>query len=143
MKLMSTTLLTALTLSVLAGQPNPALAQGTESASVQADKALAESLWRISVATRTRIGFESVEAINPLDGFTHTEASPSDHAFSRRCAERCHGPNPRYEWRRMGQVGAARPVAAWSDSADPFNRPVRQFRAERTNESQVLKGISD
>jgi len=126
---------------MLAGHADGALAQSVGDTSEQADKALAVALWQIAVVTHTRIGFQSVEAINTVGGvFRHAPAaiaSSLDEAIDSAIAA-----NPRYEWRRVGGLVVVRPTGAWNDAADPFNRPVRHFRAERTNESQVLYGIS-
>lgn len=138
---MKATIVAALTLAILAGPTNGALTQRVEDPSEQADKALAVALWRIAVATHTRIGFQSVEAINAVGGVFRNApaaiASSLDEALDSAIAA-----NPRYERRRVGDFVVVRPIGAWNDAADPFNRPVRHFRAERTNESQVLHGIS-
>ena len=130
----------ALTLAMLSGQPLPVSAQGAENASEQADRALAVALWQIAVATHTRIGFQSLEAINTVGNVFHDPpdaiALSLDDALDAALAA-----HPGYEWRRTDDVIVVRPVGAWTDAADPFNRPVRNFRAERTNESQVLEGI--
>lgn len=138
---MKATIFAALSLAILAGPTHGALAQRLERPSEQADKSLAVTLWQIAIATHTRIGFQSVEAINSVGGVFHNApaaiASSLDTALDVAIAA-----NPRYEWRRMGDFVVVRPVGAADDAADPFNRPVRHFRAERTNESQVLHGIS-
>src|SRR5690242_19831385 len=109
---MKATIFAALTLATLAGPPNVALAQTgepsselpvtIESASEQADKALAVALWKIAVATRTRIGFQSVEAIDTVGGvFGNAPAATTaslDEALNAALAR-----NPRYEWPRVGE----------------------------------------
>lgn len=138
---MKAPILVALTLAMLAGHVDSARAQSGESASEQADKALAVALWQVAAATHARIGFQSVEAISSMSGmYRHAQAaivSSIEDALDSVIAA-----NPRYEWHRVGGFVVVRPKDAWSDAADPFNRPVHHFRVERTNESNVLHGIS-
>jgi len=51
--------------------------------------------------------------------------------------------DPRYEWRAMGDFVVVRPTSAWNDSADPFNRPVRNLRVENAMSNGVLLGLRD
>lgn len=140
---MKATICAALTLAMLAGHTNGVQAQSMESVSERADKALAVALWQIGVATHTRIGFQSVEAIKSVSGMFRFHDGPTAIVSSLDDAiDAAIATNPRYEWRRVGDFVVVRPADAWNATADPFNRPVRHFRAERTNESQVLHGIS-
>jgi hypothetical protein len=51
--------------------------------------------------------------------------------------------DPRYEWRTIGDFVVVRPKIAWNDSADPFNRPVRNLRVENATSNGVLRGLRD
>jgi hypothetical protein len=139
---MKATILTALTLAMLASQPDGVSAQHATTPSELADDVLTTTLWQIGVATHTRIGFQSVEVVhaggrNPLTPPAAPISSLEDALDAAIAA------NPRYEWRRMGDFVVVRPTEAWNDVRDVFNQPVRQFRAERTTESVVLAGVSD
>lgn len=138
---MKSTIVAALTLAMLGAQPAGTLAQAQETASEQADRRLAVALWHISVATHTRIGFQSVEAIDTIGRVFH-DAPAGIPTTLDEALDAAIAVNPRYEWQRVGEVVVVRPTGAWSDASDPFNRPVHHFRAERTNESNVLHGIA-
>lgn len=134
----------ALTLSLPGVKPHSARAQATDSmssVSEQADQDLAVALWKIAVASHTRIGFESIEVVHPKGAvFRH---APSELASSLDDAlDSAISANPRYEWRRVGDDIVVRPAGAWSDVRDPFNRPVRHFSV-RTNEASALIGIQN
>lgn len=98
---MKAPILVVLTLVMLAGHVDGARAQSGESASEQADKALAVALWQVAAATHTRIGFQSVETISSMSGmYRHPQAatvSSIEDALDSAIAA-----NPRYEWHRAG-----------------------------------------
>jgi len=116
-------------------------AQAPATASELADDALGAALWRIAVATQTRIGFESVEFVRlpgGLNGVHEFPVSSRDEALKAAVDA-----DSRYEWRAIGDVAVVRPKSAWNDSADPFNRPVRNLRVESAMSSSVLLGLRD
>jgi hypothetical protein len=49
----------------------------------------------------------------------------------------------RYEWRKTGAIVIVRPKEAWTDPADPFNRPVRNVQVSGANLHETLEGIYD
>ena len=106
-----------------------------------ADDKLGGALWRIAVATHTRIGFESVEFVQlpgrmaKVPGFP---ISSRDEALTTAV-----GADSRYEWRTLGDVVLVRPKSAWNDTADPFNRSVRGLRVENAMSLGVLLGLRD
>ena len=119
-------------------QPSPPYS-GTPSE--LADDALGGALWRIAVATQTKIGFESVEFVQVPVRLKNVPAFPissRDEALSAVVQA-----NPRYEWRTLGDVVVVRPRHAWNDSANPFNRPVRNLRAENVTPYGVMLGLRD
>jgi hypothetical protein len=116
-------------------------AQAPGTASELADDALGGALWRIAVATQTRIGFESVEFVRlpgGLKGVPEFPISSRDEALKAAVDA-----DPRYEWRAIDDFVVVRPTSAWNDSADPFNRPVRNLRVENAMSNGVLLGLRD
>jgi hypothetical protein len=115
-------------------------AQAPGTAFELADDKLGRALWRIAAATHTRIGFESVEFVQ-LWGLNNVPAFPipsRDEALNAAVDA-----DPRYEWRAIGDFVVVRPKSAWNDSADPFNRPVRNLRVENAMSHGVLRGLRD
>ena len=106
-----------------------AAAQQDES---QQDEALAEALWRIAVATHTRVGFQSIGRTRHvrLKESTTPELLDVSHAVDAVVTE-----DPRYEWHLVGETAVIRPREAWTDPADPLNRrvPPTQLTNETTN----------
>ena len=115
-------------------------AQAPGTASELADDQLGGALWRIAVATHTRIGFESIEFVqlSRLQNVPEFPISSRDEALQTAVDA-----NPRYEWRPIGDFVVVRPKKAWNDSADPFNRPVRNLRVENATPTGVLSGLRD
>ena len=105
-----------------------------------ADDALSGALWRIAVATHTRIGFESVEFVRLglLKNVPPFPVSSRDEALNAAVDA-----NPRYEWRAIGDFVVVRPRSGWNDPGNPFNRPVRNLRVENTTEGGVLASLKD
>jgi len=120
-------------------QPSPPYS-GTPSE--LADDALGGALWRIAVATQTRIGFESVEFVQVPVRLNNVPAFPvssRDEALNAVVEA-----NPRYEWRALGDgVVVVRPKSAWNDSGNPFNRPVRNLRIENVTPYGIVLGLRD
>lgn len=116
-------------------------AQAPGTAFELADDVLGGALWRIAVATQTRIGFESVSFVR-LPGVL--ERVPAFHVSSRDEALKATvDADPRYEWRAIGDFVIVRPKNAWNDSANPFNRPIRSLRVENAMSLEVLVGLRD
>jgi hypothetical protein len=116
-------------------------AQAPGTAFELADDMLGRALWRIAVATHTRIGFESVESVRLPGGLKDVPAFPipsRDEALKAAVDA-----DPRYEWRAIGDFVVVRPKSAWNDSADPFNRPVRNLQVENATSNGVLLGLRD
>jgi hypothetical protein len=105
-----------------------------------ADDAVAGALWRIAIATQTRIGFESIEFVRSgrLSSFPAFPVSSRDEALQTVLAA-----NPRYEWRAIGDFVLVRPKGAWNNAGDPFNRPVSNLRVDNGTETGVLLGLRD
>jgi hypothetical protein len=116
-------------------------AQAPATASELADDGLARALWRIAVATHTRIGFESVEFVRPWGGLKDVPAFPI--SSRDEALKAAVDADPRYEWQAIGDFVVVRPKSAWNDSADPFNRLVRNLRVENATSSGVLLGLRD
>lgn len=137
---MKATIVAALILGIVTVGPDRGLAQPTGTPSELADDALSGALWRIAVATQTRIGFESIEFVRSgmLKNVPPFPVSSRDEALNAAVDA-----NPRYEWRRVGDFVVVRPRQAWGDAGDPFNRPVRNLRVENATESGVLLGVKD
>ena len=104
------------------------------------DTELSEALWRIAVATHTRIGFQSV------DRTRHFGRNKSANPEALDVSDALDGvvtADPRYEWHWVGKTAVIRPREAWIDPADPLNRrvPSAQLMNETTN--GVLAGLSN
>jgi hypothetical protein len=93
-----------------------------------ADDMLGGALWRIAVATHTRIGFESVEFVRLPGGLKGVPAFPI--SSRDEAVKAAVDADPRYEWRAIDDFVVVRPKSAWNDPADPFNRPVRNLRVD-------------
>jgi hypothetical protein len=119
-------------------QPSPPYS-GTPSE--LADDALGGALWRIAVATQTRIGFESVEFVQVPVRLKSVPAFPV--SSREEALNAVVQANPRYEWRASGDVVVVRPKNAWNDSANPFNRPVRNLRIENVTPYGIVLGLRD
>jgi hypothetical protein len=116
-------------------------AQSSGTASELADDQLGGALWRIAAATQTRIGFESVEFVRlpvRLKNIPAFPISSRDEALNAAVEA-----NPGYEWRAVGDVAVVRPKNAWHDSANPFNRPVRNLRVENASDVGAIHGLRD
>ena len=125
-----------LIVAVCCGLQAIASAQAPGTASELADDVLSGALWRIAVATHTRIGFESVDFVRLRGGLKDVPAFPiSSREEALKAAVDIY---PRYEWRTIGDFVVVRPKSAWNDSADPFNRPVRNLRIENAMSNGVL-----
>jgi hypothetical protein len=110
-------------------------------ASELADDALGRVLWRIAFATKTRIGFQSIDHVR-LPGTL--AATPSFPISSRdEALTAAVGVDPRYEFRSVGDFVIVRPKSAWNDPADPFNRPVHNLRVENAMSGDVVLGLRD
>lgn len=158
---MRTTMVAALTLAVLAGQPGGVFAQSELTPSELADDTLAAALWQIAAGSGTSIGFQSIEPINPTQGALNTALFQASHAAGRAAAQGEPAPvppavlsldnaldeaiasNPRYEWRRVGRSVVVRPIGAWTDARDPLNRPVRHLLVERSTDTEILDSLTN
>jgi hypothetical protein len=101
--------------------------------------ALATALWRIAADAHVPIGFQSAERTRMLD-----RLKPAPQSDTRPLAERLDGAlasDDRYEWRSMADMVVVRPKSAWTDPADPLNRPVRSLDANRLTVSAALEGL--
>lgn len=153
---MRATMIAAITVATLLVPVGAVRAQSQATASEHADEVLAATLWRIAVATDTRIGFQSIEPVNPAAGALRdvlveaardaaTSALPHTHVINtslEAALDAAIDADPRYEWRWVGSHVVVRPASAWSDAQDALNRPVRQFRTERATDIELLRGIS-
>jgi hypothetical protein len=136
----TTIVLAALTLGLVVAQIDLALTQPTGTPSELADDALTGALWRIAVATQTRIGFESIEFVRS----TYLKNVPPLPVPSRdEALNTALDANPRYEWRPVGDFVVVRPKNAWHDPGNRFNQPVRNLRVENTTESGALGGLRE
>jgi hypothetical protein len=138
---MKMTTLAMLVLGLVIVQTDRGRAQASGTLSELADDALGGALWHIAVTTQTRLGFESVEFVrlpSQLKNVPTFPVSSRDEALNAAVEA-----NPRYEWRAIGDVVVVRPKSAWNDSADVFNRPVRNLRVENAQPSGVLLGLRD
>jgi hypothetical protein len=116
-------------------------AQAPGTAFELADDELGSALWRIAVATHARIGSESVDFVRMPGRLKSVPAFPiSSRDEALKAAVDAH---PRYEWRAIGDFVVVRPKSAWNDTADPFNRPVRNLRVENGMATGVLLGLRD
>jgi len=107
--------------------------QAPATAAELADDALGAALWRIAVTTQTRIGLESVEFVRLPAALKRVPTFPIS---SRDAALKAAvDADPGYEWLAIGDFAVVRPKGAWNDSADPFNRPVRDPRVENAMSS--------
>ena len=138
---MRTAILGMLVFGFVVGQTHRGLAQPTGTQSELADDALSGVLWRIAVATQTRIGFESLEFVRfsgQLKNVPPFPVSSRDEALNAALSA-----NPRYEWRTVGDFVVVRPKGAWNDVGNPFNRPVRNLRVENVTDYGALLGLQD
>ena len=118
---MRTTALAVLVAGLVIAQTDRGHGQTSGTPSELADDALSGTLWRIAIATQTRIGFESIEFVRlgQLKSVPPFPVSSGDEALQAALAA-----NPRYEWRMVGDFVVVRPKGAWNDAGNPFNRPV-------------------
>ena len=116
-------------------------AQAPGTAFELADDVLGGALWRIAVATHTKIGFESVEFVQMPGRLKRVPAFPI--SSRDEALKAAVDADPRYEWRAIGDFVVVRPKSAWNDSANPFNRPVRNLRVENATSNGVLLGLRD
>ena len=137
---MRTTALAVLVAGLVIAQTDRGHGQTSGTPSELADDALSGALWRIAIATQTRIGFESIEFVRlgQLKSVPPFPVSSRDEALTAALAA-----NPRYEARTVGDFVVVRPKAAWNDAGNPFNRPVRNLRVENAMSSGVLLGVRD
>lgn len=154
---MRATVISAFIAAVLVVLPSALRAQDPPTPSEQADDTLAAALWHIAVATDTRIGFQSLEPVNPALGTLHdalvsasrdaaTSATPHKPVINSPLEDALDvaiAMNPRYEWRRTGTAVVVRPLGAWSDAHDPLNQRVRQLHVNRSTDIGMLTGISN
>jgi hypothetical protein len=138
---------TILAVLMLAIQATGVWAQAAPSPSELSDEALATALLQIAASSHTRIGFESVEYIRSEVVRNHPgqedDTPAAGNAEVDQALEALIAAHPRYEWRRDGQFVVVRPTEAWTDVNDPLNRPVHNFKVERTNECEVLIGLRE
>src|SRR5262245_38341975 len=104
------------------------------------DKALAEALWRIAVATHTRVGFQSIGLVRHIhmNKSSNPELLDLSHAVDAVVRE-----DPRYEWHWVGDTAVIRPREAWTDPADPLNRRVPAAKLTNETTNQVLFRFSN
>jgi hypothetical protein len=101
---------------------------------------LADQLWGIAAAAHVRIGFESIEETmmpRPLRQ-TAIANTPIADAIDAALAV-----DDRYEWRAIAGIIVVRPKGAWTDSADPLNRPIRNVQVRSVVPTAVLHGLRD
>ena len=116
-------------------------AQASGTASELADDMLGRALWRIALATQTRIGFESVEFVQLPGQLKNVPAFPI--SSRDEALKAVVDADSRYGWRTFGDFVLVRPKSACNDPADPFNRPVRNLRVENALSHGVLLGLRD
>jgi len=116
-------------------------APGPGTPSELADDVLAGALWRIAVATHTKIGFESVEFVRLWGRLNRVPTFPV--ASRDEALTSILDADPRYEWRAVGDSIVVRPKGAWNESANPLNRPVRNLRVEKAQPYAVIVGVRD
>ena len=100
-----------------------------------ADDRLAGLLWRIAVATGTRIGFESVEFVRPWGGLKDVPAFPissRDEALKATVDA-----DPRYEWRAIGGFVVVRPKMLSSYTRNSCVSSVVVIQASGSMEADV------
>jgi hypothetical protein len=103
------------------------------------DDIIAVKLWRIAVATHTRIGFEAVDHVKFPSMLEHTPpfaVSGLDESLNAALDDR-------YEWGKAGDVIVVRPVGARLDPKNPFNRPIRNIQVQNALPNGVLGGVRD
>ena len=136
---------TILAVLMLAIQATGVSAQAAPSPSELSDEALATALLRIAASSHTRIGFESLEYVRSEVVRNHPGQGDDTPAAGNAAVDQALAAliaaHPGYEWRRDGQFVVVRPTEAWTDVNDPLNRPVHNFKVERTNECEVLTGL--
>ena len=102
------------------------------------DDIIAAKLWRIAVATHTRIGFEATDHVKFL---SKQDAPPF--AVSTLDAALNAVLDDRYEWGKAGDVIIVRPTGARLDPKNPFNRPIRNVQVQNALPNGVLGGVRD
>jgi hypothetical protein len=110
-------------------------------ATAKTDNALAGVLWHLAVASRIPIGFESAAATaipRSLEDTPSLDGIPLAEALDAAIAA-----DGRYEWRNMTGIVVVRQARAWTDAADPLNRPVRNLAIASDSLWGVLVGLRD
>jgi hypothetical protein len=111
------------------------------SGTVTANDVLASELWRIAVATKTKIGFEATDHVGSLRVLKRVPPFPVSTLDDGLTA--AVGADDRYEWRMAGDMVLVRPKGAWNDSTNPFNRSMRNVQIESATPSTVVLGLRD
>jgi len=112
----------------------------TLSSATPPNDSLATTLWRIAVATRTPIGFESIDQ-SIIGGALGEVPALSDGRTVAQALNAALASDDRYEWRMVGNMAVVRPKSAWADKADPLNRPVTSLQTTGASPIGVLQGI--
>ena len=102
---------------------------------------LSDVLWRIAVASHLRIGFESAHETRLGTKLSQTP-SLGDWTL-KQALDTAVAADDRYEWRAMDDTIVVRPKRAWTDAADPLNRPLSNLQITEAPPSAVLLGLRD
>jgi hypothetical protein len=108
---------------------------------VTANDRLARTLWRLAVATNTKIGFEATDHVRiygSSQSMPPLSVSNVDDGLNALVAA-----DDRYAWRTVNGVYLVRPKRAWDDPSDPFNRPMRNVQVANESSYSVLIGLRD
>jgi len=104
------------------------------------DTELSDALWRIAVATHTRIGFQSVD---PTRHFGRNKSANPEALGVSDALDGVVTADPRYEWHWVGDTAVIRPREAWTDPADPLNRRVPPAKLTNEMTNGVLERLSN
>ena len=102
---------------------------------------LAGALWRLAAATKTRIGFEATDHVKIAP--YRMDIPPLSFLTLEDGLNAAVGADGRYEWRKIGDFVVVRPIEAWDDLSNPFNRPMRGVQVAHETPSSVLLRIRD
>jgi hypothetical protein len=113
----------------------------SDQATVTPNDVLADKLWRIAVATNTRIGFEATDHVRMgelLKSIPTLSVSTLEDGLNAAV-----GADDRYEWRKVDDVVVVRPKRAWDDRSNPFNRSMRNVEVANRTPPDVPLGLRD
>jgi hypothetical protein len=115
------------------GPPSPARPSANRS------DVLADTLWRIAVAAHARIGFQFIDRPRFPSALKDTP-SLGDWTLAQ-ALDTAMAMDGRYDWHTVNGTIVVRPKTAWTDTADPLNRSIRNLNVEERTLADMIVGV--